>query len=123
MKNITTEKAIDLLQSKINELDDVGSPDEFLSWQNSAIQRLQVICPESPIIKQLSDIRPIQSGTSIVNKVKPHLKNMLISLVEDIEIVGIAESNKDLAMRYLKRYNLSDILSADHLQLNDFLLA
>ncbi|OYU65309.1 MAG: oxidoreductase [Cytophagaceae bacterium BCCC1] len=28
----------------------------------------------------------------------------------DIEIVGIAEPNKDLAMRYLKRYNLSESL-------------
>ncbi len=28
----------------------------------------------------------------------------------DIEIVGIAEPNKELAMRYLKRYNLPESL-------------
>jgi hypothetical protein len=88
---MTTEKAIELLKSKISELENVITPDDFLGWRNSTIQRLQVVCPDSPIIKQISVIRPtsIYTGESTVHKIKPQVNKMLNSLLEDIGIAGI----------------------------------
>lgn len=88
---MTTEKAIQLLNSKINELSTVRTPDDFISWRNSAVQRLQIICPNNPIISQVQKIRATTTytGDSIVHKVIPNVKLMLESLKEDIQTVGI----------------------------------
>lgn len=88
---MTTEKAIGLLNSKISEIDQLSSPDDFLSWRDSTVQRLQVICPESPIINQIAGLQPttFYTGDSLVYKLKPQVKKMLASLSEDIEVAGI----------------------------------
>lgn len=88
---MTKEEAIKLLNSKIEELDQVHSNDEFIGWRLSAVQRLQVICPDSHIVKEIAKIKPteVYSGKSTVHKLKPELKKMLISLVEDLEVMGI----------------------------------
>jgi hypothetical protein len=93
---MTTEQAIRLLSSKISELTNVRTPDDFLSWRDSTVQRLQVICPNNPIIKQIADIKATSVYTydSLVHKKNPQVKKMLDSLVEDIEVVGIEAYHK-----------------------------
>lgn len=94
---MTTEKAIQLLNSKIRELTNVYSPDDFLSWRDSTVQRLQIICPNNPIIKQISELRPIAryNSDNLVPKITPQVKKMMDSLVEDIEVAGIEAYHKN----------------------------
>jgi hypothetical protein len=107
---MNTEKALQLLNSKIGEIDGVHSPDDFLSWRDSTVQRLQVICPGSPIIDQIARMRPtsVYNSTNLVPKIKPQVSKMLVSLVEDIEVAGIESFHrpeKDISTNTVNVHN------------------
>jgi len=95
---ITPEKAIEALNKKIETLQGVHNSKEFGGWQSTAVNTLSNIYSESDErIKKFGRIRAfgLYSRDDYTQDAKREAKEILDSIISDIEHFGIPNSSKD----------------------------
>jgi len=95
---ITPEKAIEALSKKIETLQGVHNSTEFWTWQITASNTLSYIYSEKDErIRKFMGISAsgLYGGGDYTNEAKKEAKDILESIISDIEHFGIPNSSKD----------------------------
>jgi hypothetical protein len=90
---ITTEKAIDSIRKKLEELKIVNNSTNFYPWQLSTISRLEMICPNNSILKSFKDINSVGWKSDLTPDAKRKAITLLNGLIEDLMTFGIENIN------------------------------
>lgn len=100
---ISPEKAIEAIREKIVEIDSIKFYDQFYPWQKATIGTLKRVVPyNSTIIKHLSEIKSLGNyGGDMKESAKRDSKQILESLIKDIERFGLEEPPKEIKSKEL----------------------
>jgi hypothetical protein len=95
---ISPEKAIEAIREKIVEIDSIKFYDQFYPWQKATIGTLKRVVPyNSTIIEHLSEIKSLGNyGGDMKESAKRDSKQILESLLKDIERFGLEEPPKEI---------------------------
>jgi hypothetical protein len=98
---ITPEKAIEAIREKINEIDSIKYYDEFYPWKKTTIGTLKRVVPYNlTIIEHLSGIESLGNyGGDQKESAKRDSKQLLKSLIKDIERFGLEEPQKEIGAK------------------------
>ncbi len=106
---ITKERAIEAIQEKIKEIDGVEFFDQFYPWQMATIGTLKRVVPSNfTIIEHISkiDSRGYYGG-DMTKSAKRDSKQILESLLKDIERFGLEEPLKEPRRKEMVKVEVS----------------
>ena len=106
---VTTEKAIEAIREKINEIDSIQYYDQFYPWKKATIGTLKRVTPHNEtIIEHLSEIESTSMyGGDYKESAKRDSKQLLESLIKDLERFGLEEPPKESGVKELVKVDVN----------------
>jgi hypothetical protein len=113
---ISPEKAIEAIREKIVEIDSIKFYDQFYPWQKGTIGTLKRVVPyNSTIIQHLSEIDSRGNyGGDMKESAKRDSKQILESLIKDIERFGLEEPPKEIKSNELIKVDVKQHNHQNH---------
>lgn len=108
---MTPKKAIEAIREKIVEIESIQYYDQFYPWKKATIGTLKRVVPNNnSIIEHLSDIESLSNyGSDRRESAKRDSKQILESLIKDIERFGLEEVPKPVGTKEVVKVDINQI--------------